>query len=151
MSSPSQPLHRTCAASPSWYLGRPRLRLRALPSLASNTSYPVRKSAAHWQNRSRSLKIIDPAQLAFRSPTFATKSARSCRERVQQRRPDLLDHLIGAGEQRVGHGEAERLGGLEIDHQLILGRVLHRARIAKAKRTTTATPRRLRKRCNARP
>src|SRR5262245_57070581 len=32
----------------------------------------------------------------------------------------LLDHLVGAGEQRVGHVEAERLCGLEIDHRLVL-------------------------------
>ena len=37
-----------------------------------------------------------------------------------------FDHLVGAGEYRRRHDEAERLRGLEIDHQLVLGRRLHR-------------------------
>jgi hypothetical protein len=53
-----------------------------------------------------------------------SKSAKTGREQSQQRQR-LFDHLVGAGEQRVRHGEAERFGGLEIDHQLELGRLLN--------------------------
>ena len=38
----------------------------------------------------------------------------------------LLDDFVGARQQRGGHGEAERLGRPEIDHQFIFGRHLHR-------------------------
>src|SRR6516162_3145280 len=37
-----------------------------------------------------------------------------------------FDHLVGADEQRLRHGKAERLGGLEVHHKLVLGGRLHR-------------------------
>jgi len=36
-----------------------------------------------------------------------------------------FDHLIGAGEQRLRHGEPECLRGFQIDDKFILGRRLH--------------------------
>ena len=33
---------------------------------------------------------------------------------------ELFDHVVGKGKQLVGHGKAERLGCLEVDHQLEL-------------------------------
>jgi hypothetical protein len=37
-----------------------------------------------------------------------------------------LDHLVGEREQLIGNGQAERLGGLEVDRQFVFGRRLHR-------------------------
>ena len=39
---------------------------------------------------------------------------------------DLLNHLVGASEHRGRQVEAQRLRGLEVYHQLVLGRRLHR-------------------------
>ena len=37
----------------------------------------------------------------------------------------LSDHLVGERERRESHIYTERLGGLEVDHQLDLGRCLY--------------------------
>jgi hypothetical protein len=37
----------------------------------------------------------------------------------------LFDDLVGAAEEREWNGQAQRLGGLEVDNQLYLCRLLH--------------------------
>jgi len=46
--------------------------------------------------------------------------------RVRAVRSALLDDLVGAREQRLRHRQAERLRGLQVDHQLEFGRLLDR-------------------------
>ena len=46
--------------------------------------------------------------------------------------PSLFDHLVSEREQLVGYIDAERLGGLEIDHQLECGRLGYRIHPVKA-------------------
>jgi hypothetical protein len=57
----------------------------------------------------------------------------------------LFDHLVGAGEQRGRHFEAERLGGLDIYYQVefrrLLDRQVWRAPGSKDRRRVGNTPR----------
>jgi hypothetical protein len=48
-----------------------------------------------------------------------------------------LDYIVGAGEQRWRHAEAERFGSFEIDDEFVLGRCLHRP-ISKCKKSLQA-------------
>jgi hypothetical protein len=63
-------------------------------------------AAANW-------RFVPVADILRRKKSKAFRQNRSLGQ--------LFDHLVGAAEQRDRHGDAERLGGLEIDNQLDLG------------------------------
>jgi hypothetical protein len=47
----------------------------------------------------------------------------SIHEAVSPTRAGSLDHLVGEQLHRIGHGETECIGGLQVDHQLELCRL----------------------------
>jgi hypothetical protein len=51
---------------------------------------------------------------------------RAERRAREQSRAGLFDHFVGAAKQRQRRGDAERLGGLEVDDQLDLRDLLDR-------------------------
>ena len=135
------------------YSSGTRARSVADLSLEEMEGYPVRvgnesRSARSAIGPSSACASIGcsraPAECARSPATCETKAHCSHRNKAQGKRyhrhvpeaptPDSctaandrsLDHFVGAGEQRRWHDDAKRLCGLQIDHQLELGRLLDR-------------------------
>src|SRR6516225_11670240 len=75
--------------------------------------------------------LLDPAPVirlcSSAESNFCSRSMPSgYRARAPPGRAASLDHLVCARKHRCGKVEAERFRGLEVDHQLVLGRRLHR-------------------------
>jgi hypothetical protein len=84
-----------------------------------------------WVIRYRGSQQYPPFNVRF-SP-FATilHCVATCREVPQadsapQQTPPLFNYFVSAGEQRRRHREPERVGGLQVDHQLEVSRLQHR-------------------------
>ena len=87
--------------------------------LALGRGEPIRVNARHCAGNSRScssrfgVQKLPPIPRIF----LMLGQSQSC---------SSLDDLISSREQRRRHIEPEGLGGLQVDHQLVLGRRLHR-------------------------
>src|SRR5437763_11808125 len=137
-------LRLNTTAFPSRYLGRHTRRTatsrisRNCPS-KTNIRRP-RRSCAMPRGPKGNLAVLSQSRHFDRAPATSALSPinRHLQSRLRclkgaheethapQQTITLFYHLVGAGEHDRRHLEAERLGGLEVEHRLVFGRRLHR-------------------------
>ncbi len=78
--------------------------------------YSITSSLLDVRVSPRKRTSIRDLAMSHRCPTTDACTAAAC----------SFDDFVGAGEQRRRHIEAERLGGLEVDHQLEFAGLYHR-------------------------
>src|SRR5262249_39022351 len=70
--------------------------------------------------------LVTPISLALTFRVEEPSTASKADKCTAAKKAALFDHLVGGGENRIRHGHAEGLGGLEIDDELEPGRQLDR-------------------------
>ena len=97
----------------------PRNFAQTIPDFINGIGH--QRKCSERSNDFRSASLSGHGRGSLAGPLSAT----FCREQMQQTEA-LLNHLVGAGEHALWHVEAKRLGGLKVDHQVVLGRCLYR-------------------------
>ena len=126
--TPCAPLVRTDALTVTWQ--KADRYKRSAPTSSSHTPWPNPHSACG--TAAAPLPAISclgafrpPAARArgevrhCRQPKTCTQAAVSRCSNLPGQTTELFDHLVGAGEQRRRHRDAERLGGLEVDDKVL--------------------------------
>jgi hypothetical protein len=70
---------------------------------------------------SNTCRVVDRRMMAAPDPKQTSAIQISCVAKYA-----LFDQLVGTQKERLGDGEPDRLGSLEVNHQLELGRELNR-------------------------
>jgi len=91
------------------------------PASRAEVAYGSRAALAAKQRRGR----LTPDSRLADGRAGSSGSGQKLTHAAQQT-ASLFDHLVGANQDRLRHRKAERLGGLEVQDHLELGRKLHR-------------------------